>query len=126
MDPAHGLHDARQSGGGNAEQCTRRVVLPVEHRSGGDPCERALERVAGGHSGKHDVRFVEIDSQSLRSDVDVAERRASRELLEEVLDQVLLREALDQLDLLHRNPNLVRERAGEIDLRRSVSDKGAE
>src|SRR5207244_13132990 len=98
----------------------------TESRPGRNPRQPTRPGLAGGQRSKHNVRFVEIDSQSLRPDVDIAERRAPRELLEEVLDQVLLREALDQLDLLHRNRNLVRDRAGEIELRRSVRDKSAQ
>ena len=125
MDATHSVDEACQPRGGDTEQRSRRVVLPVEHRPRCDPGERAFQPVAGGHRGKHDVRIVEIDRQPLCPDCDVAEHRAARELLEEVLDQVLLREALDHLDLLDSDRDLVRDGAREIELRRAMRDESA-
>ena len=81
---------------------------------------RRLERVVGGSRRQHEMALVEIAAEPRGPPLDVAERGAAGELLEEVLDQVLLREALDQLDLLDRDSRLVRHGPRQVDLRRAV------
>jgi len=98
--------------GRDSKQRTDRIVATVEQRARRERRERLLEPVVRRGGREHEMRSLEIAAEPRCSALDVAERGASGELLEEVLDQVLLREPLDQFDLLDRDGGLIGHRVG--------------
>ncbi len=110
----------------DAQERARRVVAAVEEGAGRRRRERTLELVGGRGGGEDEIALVEVAAEPGGAALEPGQRLAPGELLEEVLDQVLLREALDEVDLLQRDRCLVRDGAGEVDLRRAGRGQEAE